>query len=30
VSSQILIVDLDPDQPPVRALLHLAQRRAAA
>ena len=28
-SSQVLIVDLDPDQPPVRALLHLAKRRAA-
>jgi anti-anti-sigma factor len=28
-SSQVLTVDLDPDQPPVRALLHLAKRRAA-
>jgi anti-anti-sigma factor len=30
VSSQVLIVDLDPSEAPVRALLRLAQRRTAA
>ena len=30
VSSQVLIVDLNPSEAPVRPLLHLAQRRAAA
>jgi anti-anti-sigma factor len=30
VPSQVLIVDLNPSEAPVRALLHLAQRRAAA
>jgi anti-sigma B factor antagonist len=29
VSSQVLIVDLDPSEAPVRALLELAKRRAA-
>jgi anti-anti-sigma factor len=29
-SSQVLIVDLDPHEAPVRALVHLAQRPAAA
>ena len=30
VPSQVLIVDLHPGEAPVRALVHLAQRRAAA
>lgn len=30
VSSQVLTIDLDPSEAPVRALLHLAQRPAAA
>jgi anti-anti-sigma factor len=30
VPSQVLIVDLHPSEAPIRALMHLAQRRAAA